>query len=178
MKKEDLKDGMVVEVDDLTAENSNDKLYLVYNGKLHSIYDCGYECLASYDDDLMYVDDDISLYPQVGTWNIQKVFKVKDNSIGIIERFKGENLEIIWDRDNFTDIINWHKVPKGTKVIVTSVYGTETPAYFEEYEDNMLFHFVVCDSLKDDFTGYVPTPVRYRKCRLHPSVKPKVEWFD
>lgn len=175
MKKKDLKDGMVVELDDKCTDNANERLYLLQNGKLYGIYTSGYELLSNYNDDLTFYDEGWFI-AELGTWNILKVYRVINNQMAIVSRFEKDNLELIWERE--TRKLNWNKVPKGTKAITYNFLGDEVNVYLMDYVEGAERPFKLSKSLYDDFTGYKPTVGSFEECKLHPSVKPKDEWFD
>lgn len=177
MKKADLKDFMVVQLDVRNYERENEDMYLVIGNTLVSCI--GYMNLRSYDENMERIDRDKFLDNSIGTYSIVKVFKIKDLCRGIegIEGiFSKENLELIWERPREID---WSKVPKWTKVQV--IFPGEVIEWenylFTDYLPNNDFKFYVAGFKDDEFTGYEATRHAVEHCRIHPSVSIQEEWY-
>ncbi|EGT3600668.1 hypothetical protein FT888_10620 [Clostridium perfringens] len=96
MKKSDLKDFMVVQLDVRNYERENEDMYLVIGNTLVS--SDGYMNLRSYDENMECIHRDKFLENSIGTYSIVKVFKIKDIEKGIEFFFNEDNLESIWER--------------------------------------------------------------------------------
>lgn len=96
MKKSDLKDFMVVQLDIRNYERENEDMYLVIGNTLVS--GVGYMNLSRYDENMENIDRDKFFDNSIGTYSIVKVFKIKDIGEGIEFFFNEDNLESIWER--------------------------------------------------------------------------------
>lgn len=176
MKKSDLKDFMVVQLDVRNYERENEDMYLVIGNTLVSCD--GYMNLSHYDENMENTCRDNFLDNSIGTYSIVKVFKIKNISNGIEFFFDEDNLNLIWERQIEID---WSKVPKWTKVQVKDCEGEEYKnRYFFRYEKDENYPFRVLMLKDDEFTGYEHNKSDeeiFELCRIHPSVTILEEWY-
>lgn len=173
MKKLDLKDFMVVQLDVRNYECENDDMYLVIGNTLVS--GVGYMNLSRYDENMENIDRDIFFDNSIGTYSIVKVFKIKNIGKGIEFFFNEDNLKLIWERQREID---WSKVPKWTKVQVR-IEGTDWfNMYFYEYNtENDDSPYLVKKAIDDDYSGLFLVSTAWQQCRIHPSVTIPEEWY-
>ncbi len=152
MRKEDLKDGMVVELEWCRFAK---RRYIKMGERLVDS-----ESWA----DLYEATDDLC-------WDNCKVSRVFVNkSMSCLDdMFKDDHLILIWERERE---INWNKVPKWTKV---QVRDTNNEKWVNKYFLGVSYDYRFDATSDDEFTfsGMVE---RWRECRMHPSVKVKDEW--
>ncbi|HAT4106006.1 TPA: hypothetical protein I9Z35_000466 [Clostridium perfringens] len=174
MKKSDLKDFMVVQLDIRNYERENEDMYLVIGNTLVS--GDGYMNFRDYNENMECINRDKSLDNSIGTYSIIKVFEIKKLGAGIENFFNKDNLKLIWERQREID---WSKVPKWTKVQV--IFPGEVIEWenylFTDYLPNNDFKFYVAGFKDDEFTGYEATRHAVEHCRIHPSVKIPEEWY-
>lgn len=151
MKKSDLKDGMVIEWD--FGERG-----VIINDSIR--YETGFDRLSILSEDLNYKGD-----------KINKIFIVKEECCGLSSIFVDDNLELIWKRK---DEIDWTKVPKGIKVIVSDKEE-------EIYHPNKLDCIFICYEPMLEERPFIVKGLlgatSYKYCEIHPSVKIKKEWY-
>ena len=151
MKKSDLENGMVIEWD--FGERG-----IIINDSIR--YETGFDRLSILSEDLNYKGD-----------KINKIFIVKEECCGLSSIFIDDNLELIWKRK---DEIDWTKVPKGIKVIVSD-------------KEEEIYHPNKLDCV---FIGYEPMleerpfivkgllgATSYKYCEIHPDTEIKKEWY-
>lgn len=159
MKKQDLKDGMII-------ETSNKEMSLVLGDSLR--YQKGwYDLLEDFNDSMInYIDK---------RYSIDKVFTIKNTQCGLEDIFNKNNLKLIWRRDREID---WSKVPSGTKVINSydirlleeGKEDSVSPRYFVEYNKQISVNpFITLDK-----NGVACCNVY---CEIHPDVEVKEEWY-
>ncbi|WEV22568.1 hypothetical protein [Clostridium perfringens] len=167
MKKSDLKDFMVVQLDVRNYERENEDMYLVIGNTL--VTGVGYMNLRSYDENMEHIDKDKFLDNSIGTYSIVKVFKIKDIGKGIEFFFNEDNLELIWERKKEID---WNKVPFGTKVVASDFEERLNRKYiFVGYKEELeKYPFIVARVLEGE-------AVSFRYCKIHPDVDIKEEWY-
>lgn len=102
MKKSDLKDFMVVQLDVRNYERENEDMYLVIGNTLVS--GVGYMNLSRYDENMENIDRDKFFDNSIGTYSIVRVFKIKNIGKGIEFFFNEDNLELIWERKREIDL--------------------------------------------------------------------------
>lgn len=155
MKKSDLRDGMVIEMDDGSRGIAINN-YILYEKLSDSLDD--FTC------DLLYKD-----YKK---YRINKVYRIIKRTNYISEIFKTENLKLIWER---REEIDWSKVFKWTKVQVRASGEDEWKnAYYQEYSDGQ---FKVCFNELDTFTHIGGEEFFFTQCRIHPKQEIKEEWY-
>ncbi len=176
MKKSDLKDFMVVQLDIRNYERENEDMYLVIGNTLVS--GDGYMNFRDYNENMECINRDKSLDNSIGTYSIIKVFEIKKFGAGIENFFNKDNLKLIWERQREID---WSKVPKWTKVQVKDCEGEEYKnRYFFRYEKDENWPFRVFMLKDDEFTGYEhkeDDEEIFNLCRIHPSVSIQEEWY-
>lgn len=158
MKKSDLRDGMVIEMEDESRG-------IIINNSI--LYTRLSDSLDDFTEDLLYKND--------GKYRINKIYKIIKRTNYISEIFKIENLKLIWERDKEID---WNKVPEWTKV--QAKYRIEDEyvnRYFVEYQKENEFPFCCSCIVRDEFTDINPITTNWQYCRIHPSVEVKEEWY-
>ncbi len=157
MRKEDLKDGMIVEVEFENIENERlIKLGDKFIGQ-------GYVRLID-------VTDELTL--NANRDSKSKIIKVfKNKSMTCLKDINNDIcLELIWERKREID---WSKVPKWTKVQVRDFEGEEWKnIYFINFSTNGIFKATYFD----EFTFSEGDESEWYQCRIHPSVEIKEEW--
>lgn len=152
MKKEHLRDGMIVEID---WQLMGARKYLVCGDKLIGL--AGIVNLKNISDDLKCIGVNSV---------VSRVFYISENIKNIDGIYNDENLNLIWEREDKTD---WSKIEKYTKVQVRwSVDGKWENGYFIKEEQGKFFTV----SLKrDDFTNDEGPMMIWAKCRLYKEEK-------
>lgn len=163
MRKEDLKDGMIIEAD---WHCFGTEKYIKLGDRFIGIG--GYIGIND-------VTDNLRINPDSPTKvRIIKVFKNK--SMSDLEDINNDNcLELIWEREREID---WSKVPKWTKVQVDDGFGLLINAYYFEYSNDKPY----CHgyTTRDKFCFETDSVVDYctkGKCKIHPSIEVKEEWY-
>ncbi len=154
MRKEDLKDGMIIEVE---FSNILNERYIKL-GNLCVGLD-GYIDLEDATDNLC--------------WESCKVVKIfKNKSMKNLEEINDDKcLELIWEREKEID---WNKVPKWTKVQVRDFKEEKWKnIYFIDFSTNGIFKATYFD----EFTFSEGDEIDWYQCRIHPSVEIKEEWY-
>ncbi len=151
MRKKDLKDGMIIEV-----ERSNLPTVRLIKLGCRAV---GFNISAN----LTSMTDNLC-------WEGCKVVKIFKNKV--MTCFKDINndnrLELIWERER---VIDWSKVPKWTLIQAWDENEKYTiDSLFVAYEPELRFGFIVVDNKYDEPTGY-------KHCKIHPSVEIKEEWY-
>lgn len=159
-KKEDLKNGMIVEYKD--GEKS-----IRINNKLYYLTTKDFDNISEFNEDLTHESNDDG--------DIIRVFEINTNKAkGIIDFNNDENLKLVWERE-----INWYKVPEWTKVQVKDNSNSEWQnAYYIIYNLKSDGEYNHCITQRDKFTnpmGYIDGDYKY--CRIHPDVEIKKEWY-
>ncbi len=158
MRKEDLKDGMIVEIEFTAIPNERyiklGNLCVGLNGYI----------------DLEYATDDLC-------WESCKIIKIfKSKSMTWLKDINKDNkLELIWEREREID---WSKVPKWTKVQVDDGYSGIINGYFWNYSSDPVYPIEY--ATRDMFCFETNPVVDYctkRECKIHPSVEIKEEWY-
>ncbi len=161
MRKEDLKDGMIIEV-----ECSNLQTVRLIKLGCRAV---GFNISAI----LTSMTDDLSW----GDWDCRIIKVFKNISMTCLEDINNDKcLELIWKRGREID---WSKVPKWTKVQVKDFDE-------EDWENNYLIEFKKDKTGKDIFTTTNCDKFTYAdygdacdwwQCRIHESVEIKEEWY-
>ncbi|MBO3398402.1 hypothetical protein JJB71_12715 [Clostridium perfringens] len=175
MKKNDLENGMIVEI-------RKGLRFLILDENL--IGDDLFNSLNSYDEQMnkkLFDDSD---------YDIIKVYKFNGRVV-LSEIFEDKNLKLIWEKERK---INWSKIPKFTPVQAI-LKEKLINRYFLGYNDRNPYPFKVtkCDEFTfksledeincfgDDYTYIEEIENMYcefwEKCKIHPSVKIKKEWY-
>ncbi len=154
MRKEDLKDGMVVEVE---FEYIPTERFIKLGNRL-----IGKGYVELYD-----ITDGLSLNSEVSKSKITKIFKNK--SMKDLEDINNDKyLELIWEREREID---WSKVPKWTPIQAWDENEKYTfDSLFVAYDPELKFGLIVADNKDDEPRGY-------KHCKIHPSVEIKEEWY-
>ncbi len=151
MRKEDLKDGMIIEVE--FSDILNERFIKLGN---MCVGINGYANLEDISNNLC--------------WEKSKIVKVfKNKSMLDLEDINKDNkLELIWEREREVD---WSKVPQWTPVQVWDQYeGDSVDSFFITYEPKLKFGIIIADNKDDEPRGY-------KHCKIHPSVEIKEEWY-
>lgn len=159
MNKSDLKDGMVVEL-------RKGKRFLIVKNLM--IGNTWYE-LSWYNDDL--IDCSNRDFDIVKIWGINDGFSIT----AILDPNKECGIELLWERNE----VDWSKVPKDTKVLVSNGEGDDVDfkdsfvrRYFAKYENGMCYTYAQgTDSWTSE--GYCYKLVSWKYCKL--AEEPKVE---
>lgn len=151
MRKEDLKDGMIIEVE-FTAIPNIRFIKLGYRG--------------------VTINDFIGLTAMADNlcWENCRIIKVfKNKAMTCLEDINDDNcLELIWEREREID---WNKIPKWTKVQAWDENEKYTiDSLLVAYEPELRFGLIVADNKDDEPRGY-------KHCKIHPSVEIKEEWY-
>lgn len=168
MKKDDLKDGMII----VTKGEGNAILLgnrFVNQNQLTSLG--GVIGLDNYDEDLKCIDRDLSEFDIVEVYKIINMYGDGINLEKVIKDLPEGCVKRIWPKRE----IDWTKIPFGTKVIAcdyeedldSEEYASMFVGYYPQLEE---YPFVTADSIIDDATSY-------RYCRIHPDVEIKEEWY-
>lgn len=161
MKKSDLKDGMIVEL-------NYGEMGIILNNSIR--YNVGFDKLNIYDDNLRFEDV-----------TIDRIYEVTNGCCSIKEVLNKENLTLIWER-----VIDWNKVPSGTKVQVKENKKEGwINKYFSHFRSIIIDEFgnveevyFTSSHLRDEFTGAEAAGFGgYKFCRIHPSVEIPKEWY-
>ena len=168
MKKDDLRDGMII----VTKEEGNAILLgnrFVNQNQLTSLG--GVIGLDRYDEDLKCIDTDLREFDIVEVYKITNMYGDGVNLEKVIKDLPEGCVKRIWPKRE----IDWTKVPFGTKVFAyddeedfdDEFYVSMFVGYYPQLEK---YPFVTADSIIDDATSY-------RYCRIHPDVEIKEEWY-
>lgn len=156
MRKEDLKDGMIVEVEFTAIPNER---YI----KLGNL------CVGLNDYiELEYATEDLC-------WESRKIVKIfKSKSMTWLKDINKDNkLELIWQREREID---WSKVPKWTLVRVRDFENENWQNNnFIEKSNDTLYPFVTTYCNEMTFTDF-PYKLNWKQCEIHPSVEIEEEW--
>ncbi|WP_283695778.1 hypothetical protein [Clostridium perfringens] len=155
MKKNDLENGMIVEI-------RKGLRFLILDENL--IGDDLFNSLNSYDEqmnDKLFNDSD---------YDIIKVYKFNGRVV-LSEIFEDKNLKLIWEKEREID---WSKVSKGIKVIVSdkkeeTYHPNELDRIFIGYEPMLEERPFIVKGLLG--------ATSFRYCKIHPSVEIKEEWY-
>lgn len=172
MKKSDLKDFMVVQLDVRNYERENEDMYLVIGNTLVSGE--GYMNLSHYDENMENTHRDKFFDNSIGTYSIVKVFEIKDISKGIEFFFNEDNLKLIWGQRE----IDWSKVPKWTKAQYER-NGDWINCYHINYDEQSKYwpcEYTVRDKFTFETEKYIQC-VNEQNYRIHPSVTIPEEWY-
>lgn len=173
MKKSDLKDFMVVQLDIRNYERENEDMYLVIRNTLVS--SDGYMNFRDYNENMECIVRDKSLDNSIGTYSIIKVFEIKKLGAGIENFFNKDNLKLIWERQREID---WSKVPKWTKVQYER-NGDWINCYHINYDEQSKYwpcEYTVRDKFTFKTEKYIQC-VNEQNYRIHPSVKIPEKWY-
>lgn len=158
MKKSDLKDGMIVEL-------NYGKMGIILNNSIR--YNLGFDRLNIYDDNLRFEDV-----------TIDRIYEVTNDCCSIKEVLNKDNLTLMWKRPREID---WSKVPEWTKVQVRDCKNQKwRNRYFSRYNPYKETPYIVSAFDKfifDDRPKFEGTIKSYRQCRIHPSVEIPKEWY-
>ncbi len=154
MRKEDLKDGMIIEVEFAAIPNMR-------------FVKLGYRGIG--------INDFIGLTTMADNlcWENCRIIKVfKNKAMTCLEDINDDNcLELIWEREMEID---WSKVPKWTKVQVRDFEGEEWKnSYFIGSSTNGVFKATYFD----EFTFSEGDEYEWYQCKIYPSVEIKEEWY-
>lgn len=152
MKKSDLKDGMIVEL-------NYGEMGIILNNSIR--YNVGFDRLNIFDDNLRFEDV-----------TIDRIYEVTNDCCSIKEVLNKDNLTLMWKRPREID---WSKVPFGTKVLVSDFSdfkeALENEYFFVGYKESLKrYPFIVALNLDKGATSF-------RYCKIHPSVKIPEEWY-
>lgn len=152
MKKSDLKDGMIVEL-------NYGKMGIILNNSIR--YNVGFDRLNIFDDNLRFEDV-----------TIDRIYEVTNDCCSIKEVLNKENLTLMWKRPREID---WSKVPKWTKVRAKhSIDSHWVNAYFIK-DTNNGFYTV---TFSDEFTyRECLNSTQWCEVKIHPSVEILKEWY-
>ena len=155
MKKSDLKDGMIVEL-------NCGEMGIILNNSIR--YNVGFDRLNIFDDNLRFEDV-----------TIDRIYKVTNDCCSIKEVLNKDNLTLMWKRPREID---WSKLPKWTKVRCKGEFGYYN-AYHYEYIPNEIHCFG--HTTRDEFTFVTDPVVDYLSKRdtyeIHPSIEIPEEWY-
>lgn len=155
MKKSDLKDGMIVEL-------NYGEMGIILNNSIR--YNVGFDRLNIFDDNLRFEDV-----------TIDRIYEVTNDCCSIKEVLNKDNLTLMWKRPREID---WSKVPKWTKVRCKGEFGYYN-AYHYEYIPNEIHCFG--HTTRDEFTFVTDPVVDYLSKRdtyeIHPSIEIPEEWY-
>lgn len=187
MKKSDLENGMII-----VTKNAGNGMY--FAGRIFKSYQFNNICSLM---TVATMKENLNENNNLGDYEIVQVYRIK-NSIynkgicGIIEDLPKDCLTLVWEKEIEID---WKKVPKFTPVQVELEGDRLLNRYFLDYSsfDSHPFKVTKCDeftfkSLKDeagcfgDDETYVEVIESHyyefwKKCKIHPSIEIKKEWY-
>lgn len=158
MKKSDLKDGMIVEL-------NYGKMGIILNNSIR--YNVGFDRLNIFDDNLRFEDV-----------TIDRIYEVTNDCCSIKEVLNKDNLTLMWERKKEID---WSKVPFGIKVFVCDYPLSEEEIKNKCFHDDEEPYEFIC--YRDEIKKFIVFDREYNEvysfkyCYFHKSVKIKEEWY-
>lgn len=159
MKKSDLKDGYIIEIEwsSLHKRTRYIKLGDDFIGSMENGSLKGYA-----------LEDDLTINQGLGA--ISKVTKVfKNRCMTDFNDIKDDNcLTLIWQREREID---WSKVPKWTPVQASDSMEFNGKKLLVKYEPKLKeYPFIVARNFRKEACSY-------KYCRIHPDIVIKEEWY-